>query len=178
MRVLLLQLDGKLPNIALMRISAHYKDQGMPSVSPAFPATITKVTRWDTDRIEAEAGIVDSPSTALSERYREELATTCLILNREKKQAFMVQREKDQTCRQLDNYLDSDGVRPRASQLCALQPANRRTTTYGCPNPPLPSDKHGRLAPTPQVSNGVAYCGNWALNKDDEWEDHVHKCVK
>ena len=28
MRVLLLQLDGKIPNIALMRISAHHRDRG------------------------------------------------------------------------------------------------------------------------------------------------------
>jgi hypothetical protein len=28
MRVLLLQLDGKLPNIALMRVAAHHRAQG------------------------------------------------------------------------------------------------------------------------------------------------------
>ena len=28
MNVLLLQLDGKLPNLALMRLAAHYRDRG------------------------------------------------------------------------------------------------------------------------------------------------------
>jgi hypothetical protein len=45
-------------------------------------------------------------------------------------------------------------------------------------NPSLPTDKHGKTAPTPtyHLSNGVAYCEDWVLNKDGEWEDHVSKC--
>jgi hypothetical protein len=41
-----------------------------------------------------------------------------------------------------------------------------------------PTDKHGRSAPTPTyyISNGLAYCGDWMLNNDGEWESHVNVC--
>jgi hypothetical protein len=142
--------------------------------------TTYKVARWDGDRIEAENGNADIASRDLSEGYRQELAATCLILNRARQQVFTAQKQKGESCRQLDKYID-DGVSvraERAEQLCALRDGD--STVYDCPNPPRPTDKHGKAAPTPtyHTSQRVAYCEDWVLNKDGEWEDHVHKCSK
>jgi hypothetical protein len=40
------------------------------------------------------------------------------------------------------------------------------------------TDKHGRTAPTPtyHMSHGIAYCEDWTLTKEGEWEDHISKC--
>jgi hypothetical protein len=52
MRVLLRQLDGKLPNIALMRIAAHYREQG-DEVEFRFGANV-EAKLWDAhDRVYA-----------------------------------------------------------------------------------------------------------------------------
>jgi hypothetical protein len=55
MNVLLLQLDGKLPNIAIMRLAAHHRDQG-DSVTLQQARTVASVQRcpWDSwDRVYA-----------------------------------------------------------------------------------------------------------------------------
>jgi hypothetical protein len=139
--------------------------------------TIYKVTRWDSDRIEAENGSVDIASRELSEGYRQTRAATCLIVNRARKQVFTAQKQTGQTCSQLDKYID-DGVVVRAEQLCAMRNGAPAPTMYACPNSPRPTDKHGKGAPTPtyHVSNRVKYCEDWVLNSDGEWEDHVNKC--
>lgn len=144
-----------------------------------WTTTTYKVTRWDKGRIEAEFGVVDIPRASLSEGYVRELASTCLILNRDKKQVLTAQKRKDQSCRQLDESLDSRGVLD-AVQLCAVNSEEFDVDTYECPNPPRPTDKHGRMSPTPtyHISNGVAYCEHWHLDKADEWEGHVSECVR
>lgn len=120
-------------------VVTEFFDGGATSVDTTY-----RISRWDSDRIEAENGSVDIPSKNLSEGYRQELAATCLILNRTKKQVFSARKQKGQSCRQLDEDLDGRNV-ARAEQLCALR--NGDPTIYDCPNPPRPTDKHGNAVP-------------------------------
>jgi hypothetical protein len=137
--------------------------------------TTYKITRWDSGRIEAEGEGTDMPRPSLSQGYLKQLGTTCLILNRDKRQAFMAHRKETKTCRNLDMDLGGSVVID-ADQLCHLK--RGETNAYDCPKPPRPTDKHGKSAPTPtyHLSNGVPYCENWVLNRAGEWEDHVRAC--
>jgi uncharacterized protein YecT (DUF1311 family) len=107
--------------------------------------------------------------------YREELASRCLIVNRVKQQVLTAKKRRGPTC----NGLTQDivrGIVVDAQQLCAYR--SGATRIYDCPNPPRPTDKHGKAEPMPtsHMSNGVAYCENWSLNGAGEWQDHVRPC--
>lgn len=71
MKVLLYQLDGKIPNLALMRISAHHKRQG-DEVELRRAGNLTAIERglWDSpDRVYAS--LIFERSRPLAERLRE-----------------------------------------------------------------------------------------------------------
>lgn len=144
--------------------------------------TTYKITRWDDGRIEAEFGSVAMPRSQLSEGFRRELDTTCIIVNREHRQVFTAQKAEGRSCRQLTESLSAGHVNAGMVQLCAIPSgdfANDRLVTNGCPSPPINRDRHGNVAPTPtsHKSGGVALCEDWALSDNFEWEHHARRCV-
>src|SRR5947209_4266248 len=71
MRVLLLQLDGKLPNLALMRVAAHHKKLG-DDVTLRHAPTVRSVERglWD-DFGRVYASLIFERSRPVAERLRQ-----------------------------------------------------------------------------------------------------------
>ena len=105
-----------------------------------------KITRWDSERIEAENSSATMPNDQLSDSS----PSTCLILNREKQQLFMAPKQNGQSCRQVNEYLEyyyfiaDNREKPTvgrflmgAQQLCAKKKMNAGgDPIYECPNPP------------------------------------------
>lgn len=68
MRVLLLHLDGKLPNIALMRVAAHHCEEG-DDVELRYATKITAVERGFWDRFDrVYASCIFERSRTIAER--------------------------------------------------------------------------------------------------------------
>lgn len=70
MKVLLLQLDGKLPNIALMRLAAHHRERGdAVELRRAISAASVEPQLWDShDRVYAS--LIFESTRPLAERLR------------------------------------------------------------------------------------------------------------
>src|SRR5437867_93633 len=71
MKILLLQLDGKLPNIALMRLSAHHRALGN-EVELRFAGNLVALERhlWDSPDL-IYASLIFSRTRSLAERLLE-----------------------------------------------------------------------------------------------------------
>jgi hypothetical protein len=71
-RVLLLQLDGKLPNLALMRLSAHHKAQGDEvTFRRVMNASAVERHLWEPDFDRVYASLIFEWTRPLAERVRE-----------------------------------------------------------------------------------------------------------
>jgi hypothetical protein len=82
-------------------VITQFQDRGSASTHTTY-----KVSRWDNDRIEAETSDPNIANTSVRDGHHQSVSTTCLILNRAKKQAFTVRKQRGQECSQLDKYIE------------------------------------------------------------------------